>query len=60
MANTGSMALTGVMMEEPEQKPKRLTVREIEETFTDEIPDTPYRDLPPTFNETSERKRAEV
>jgi len=37
-----------------------LTVREVDETTEGEIPDTCHRDLPPTFNEITERKRAET
>ena len=37
-----------------------MTVHEIEEMHKGEIPDTCHRDLPPTFNEISERKRAET
>lgn len=60
-SDSGSMAMTGGLDEISEQKPKKLTVREIEDTFKDgDIPDTCYRDLPPTFNEVSERKRAET
>lgn len=53
------MALTGGM-QEFDQRPKRMTVHEIEEMYKNEVPDTSYRDLPPTFNEISERKRAEI
>ena len=56
----GSMGLTNGMIEEPIQKPKRMTVQEIEASFQGEIPDTPSRDLPPTFSELQERKRIET
>ena len=40
-SNSGSMALTNGMLDEPIQKPKKLTVREVEDSFDGEIPDTP-------------------
>ena len=54
------MNLTNGLLEEPIPKPKKLTVREVEDSFDGEIPDTPQRDLPPTFSELSERKRIET
>lgn len=41
-------------------RPKRMTAREIDQTFQGEIPNTSYFELPPSFNEASERKRAET
>lgn len=35
----------------------KLTAREVDETYQGEIPNTSYSDLPPNFNELSERKR---
>jgi len=34
-----------------------LTAKELDETLEGEIPNTPYSELPATYNETSERRR---
>lgn len=39
------------------ERPKKLSAREIDEKTEGEIANTPYNELPPTFNEMSERKR---
>ena len=54
--NNVSMTQGLTNMAAPE-KPKKLTAREVDETFEGEIPETSYADLPPNFNEISERKR---
>ena len=51
------MALTQAKLGEVETTPKKLTAREVDETFKGEIPNTNYAELPPSFNEVSERKR---
>lgn len=40
-SQSGSMALTNGMLDEPIHKPKKLTVHEVEDSFDGEIPDTP-------------------
>ena len=40
-----------------QQKPRKLTSKEIDETYKGEIPETSNADLPPSFNEVSERQR---
>ena len=51
-----NVALTCGTMGSPIQ-PKKLTSKEVDETYQGEIPNTPYSDLPPTFNEMTERRR---
>lgn len=50
------MALTHGQIGEA-TKPRKLTAREVDETYQGEIPNTSYVDLPPSFNEVTERKR---
>jgi len=54
-----NMALTSMLLDadSPQLKPRKLTSKEVDETYKGEIPVTSYADLPPTFNEMMERKR---
>lgn len=54
------MALTCGLIDNdsPLLKPtRRLTSKEVDETYQGEIPDTSYADLPPNFNVVAERRR---
>ena len=41
-----------------EKAPNKLNAREVDRTYEGEIPDTPYAELPPGFNQVRERKLA--
>ena len=56
--NDPNMALTqSQITNQTMQKPRKMTAREIDETYQGDIPNTCYTKLPPNFNEATERKR---
>ena len=55
--NLGGLANTCNILGSCVERPRKLTAREVDETFEGDIPETSYADLPPNFNEVSERKR---
>ena len=39
------------------EKPKKKTAKEVDETYEGDIPNTPYSEMPPGWNEIAERNR---